>query len=527
METKKFVNWKLLSVLSLFCFSLISCETLEEEPFTEVGSEFFYQNEEDAVIAVNAVYAQLKSGNGYYRQQFLSNLHGASDLGPSSWRHGDFRRGVIQSADPMLERSWVDIYVCIKDANNVIKNVPEIPEMDEDLRNRVVGEARFIRALSYFNLVRCFGEVPLRTEPVKPGEDGLPVSSIQDIYEVIIDDLTYASEHCWGFNESRNGFSNNIGRVTKAAAHAMLTKVYLRIASSMRTAQEGIQGNVLYGDFPNSPDFYYQKAVEQADLVLQQPFYQLVSNIDEYVNLFDATNGNNSEFIFEIQGSSIAGQGTAISNLFSPRNSGLAGGGWGGVNRLMPLFINNSIDKTDERFVNTIVHSFEDERRSYVLGPNLTGYQRTELDTGQPVGTLFRVFTAKYVDTEATTEYTSQQNWHVIRLADVHLMRAEALAELNQDPSLANQDINILRNRVGMDDVNYAGLSMPDFRDLLLRERAAELYMEGHRFFDLTRLGVYDEYCRTTWGNTNGQRGPEDYTWPIPLIERSSNPNID
>lgn len=527
MNVERLFKKEIVLALSISCLTLGSCETLEEEPFTEVGSEFFYEDEEDAIIAVNAVYAQLKSGNGYYRQQFLSNMHAASDLGPSSWRHGDFRRGTIESANPMLERAWVDIYVCIKDANNVIKRVPDIPEMDEDLRKRVIGEARFIRALSYFNLVRCFGEVPLRTEPVQPGEDGLPLSSIQDIYQVIIDDFTYAAEHCWGFNESRNGFSNNIGRVTKAAAHAMLTKVYLRIASAKRTAMEGVQGNALYADFTESEDFYYQKAIEQADLVLQRPFYQLVSSLDQYVNLFDANNGNNSEFIFEIQGSSIAGQGTAISNLFSPRNSGLAGGGWGGVNRLRPAFLNNLIDMQDLRYDNSIIKEFEDERRSYVLGPNGTGYQRTELDTGQSAGTMFVVFTGKYIDTQATTEYTSQQNWHVVRLADVYLMRAEALAELNDDPSLASADVNILRNRVGMENIDYSGFSMQEFRTQLLRERVAELYMEGHRFFDITRMGVYDEYCRITWGNTNGQRGPEDYTWPIPLIERSSNPNID
>jgi hypothetical protein len=68
---------------------------------------------------------------------------------------------------------------------------------------------------------------------------------------------------------------------------------------------------------------------------------------------------------------------------------------------------------------------------------------------------------------------------------------------------------------------------MEEFRIQLLRERGVELYMEGHRFFDLTRMGVYDEYCRITWGNTDGARGPEDYTWPIPLIEVSANPNID
>ena len=105
-------------------------------------------------------------------------------------------------------------------------------------------------------------------------------------------------------------------------------------------------------------------------------------------------------------------------------------------------------------------------------------------------------------------------------------MRAEAIAELNDEPSLANADLNMLRNRVGMDDFDGTGMTMEDFRTALLRERVAELSMEGHRFFDLTRMGVYDEYCNKSY-EENGARQPEDYTWPIPLIESSANANID
>ena len=70
-------------------------------------------------------------------------------------------------------------------------------------------------------------------------------------------------------------------------------------------------------------------------------------------------------------------------------------------------------------------------------------------------------------------------------------------------------------------------MTMPDFRTALLKERAVELYMEGHRFFDLTRMGVLDEYCRTLHGNVDGQRQAEDYFWPIPVTETSANANID
>lgn len=524
---KTILNIKRIFILS-FALILFGCDAvLDEKPVNQIATEFFYQNETDALAALNAVYADLKSGNGYYRQLFLSNLFGASDQGtPNAGRHGSFRRGTIELTDPNLPPVWIEIYIGIKDANNVIARVPEIPEMNEQLRSRVIGEAKFLRALNYFNLVRCFGEVPLRMTPVLPGQPGLPKSPIADIYDLIIEDLQYAGENCWGFNEIRAGYTNDIGRVTKASAYAMLAKVYLQIASSKRTALEGIMGNARYNGIAGSVQSYYQLAKEQCDLVLEESGYALVGNLENWIKLFDANNGNNAEMLFEIQGSSIVEQGTSLSNLFSPRNAGLSGGGFGGTNAFMPTFINLNLNKADIRFQNSIIREYQDETTNYVLNSTSTGYIRTITATGANNGVLTRVFTSKYIDRDATTEYTSQQNWHVIRLADVYLIRAEALAEISSTPSAAEPDINLLRSRVGMPNFSSAGMSMTTFRTALLRERAAELSVEGHRFFDLTRMGVYDEMCRAAYGNTDGARQAEDYTWPIPLIETAANPNL-
>ena len=76
-------------------------------------------------------------------------------------------------------------------------------------------------------------------------------------------------------------------------------------------------------------------------------------------------------------------------------------------------------------------------------------------------------------------------------------------------------------------DQDPEAMSITQFREEILRERGVELYMEGHRFFDLTRFGVYDEYCRFVYGDTDGARQAEDYTWPIPIIETSTNSEID
>ena len=234
-----------------------------------------------------------------------------------------------------------------------------------------------------------------------------------------------------------------------------------------------------------------------------------------------------SEMLFDVQGSDEIGQGTAVSNLFTPRNSGLSGTGFGGSNKLKPRFVNFHLNKDDPRFQNSILREYQNTNWSFSINNASTAYVPSSLSTGVAANwRLWQVWTAKYLDTGATTAYTSRQNWHIIRLADVYLMRAEAMVEISQNPSLANSDFNMLRNRVEISDFNGGGMSMENFRIALLQERAVELYMEGHRFFDLTRMGVLDEYCRFLHGDTDGARQAEDYFWPIPIEEVTANGNI-
>ncbi len=525
-------NLKYIAFLILGIMALTSCQDwLNEEPRIQVGTDYFYQDKDQALMALTAAYAQLKSGPGYYNQQFLSNVYASSDQGTSSWKHGDFAKGILTSTNAALPDTWNQIYVAIRDANNVIHNVADT-EMDEVIKARIVGEAKFLRALHYFNLVRCWGEVPLRTEPVKPGENGLPVSSRTDIYNVIIDDLKYASDNCWGRGEIKLGETNHLGRATNASAQALLARVYLHIASSARSAFEGSEGCAPYAEFGTEFKAYYDSCRVMCDLALTQSGYALTSSLEDWQEIFDAGNGNNPEMMFDIQGSSATGQGTAVSNLFTPINAGLSGGGWGGTNKMVAGFTQNNVDYKDARLANGVIRYYEDKTYRYELLPACNGYARYLLESGDRKGSVFNIFTSKFIDSDATTEYTSQQNWHVIRLADVYLMRAEALAEIDEDPTLANEDVNILRTRVGMKDLDFAGLTMPQFREALLRERAAEFFMEGQRWFDLTRLGVYEEKCKIAFdpknqGKIQGIRGPEDYTWPIPITEIAANDNID
>ena len=125
-----------LLMLSLFLLAYTSCEVLEEDPFIQVSTENFYQNETDALAALTGAYARLKSGNGYYKQTFLSALYASSDQGLSTYLWNDFKRGTITSTNQNLFPMWRDMYLGIRDANNVIANVPSI-SIDEELKTRI------------------------------------------------------------------------------------------------------------------------------------------------------------------------------------------------------------------------------------------------------------------------------------------------------------------------------------------------------------------------------------------------------
>ena len=368
-----------LSAILVF-FTISSCNVLDEEPFTQPSTENSYQNETDALAALTASYARLKSGVGYYKQQFMPTLFASSDQGLSTYLYNEFKRGIVTSTNQSLNNLWKELYLGIREANNVIANVPNI-DMDEELKNRIIGEAKFLRALHYFNLVRCFGEVPLRTSPVEAGDDqGLAVSTIVEIYDSIIDDLNYASLYCWGRNESRGNYTNDLGRATNTSAHALLAKVYTRIASCKRTANDGVLGNELYLQFSESYQSYYQYAKDHSDLAISGQGFNLSSSLEDWVSIFDADNGNNEEMIFDVQGSSLSGQGTAVSNLFTPRNAGLSGSGFGGNNKLKPLFINNMIDKFDNRYQNSIITQYETATRQFNICLLYTSPSPRDLD---------------------------------------------------------------------------------------------------------------------------------------------------
>lgn len=196
-----------------------------------------------------------------------------------------------------LYSTWTSAYAVINRANPVIARVPAIP-MDTTLRNRVVGEAKFLRALNYFNLVRLFGGVPIRTVEMQ-GLDSLraPRNSADEVYALVVSDLQDAIKV---LPASYSGA--DAGRATSGAAKTLLAKVLL---------QRGATG-------VGTPAADYQAALDLLRDVRATGGYALVT---DYAFLFDMAHEVNSEVIFDIQNSRSAGVGGRLSNQVAPRNS--------------------------------------------------------------------------------------------------------------------------------------------------------------------------------------------------------------
>lgn len=243
---------KKIFYLTLFLASvLVSCVSLDEEPRSILTTEQFYKTRSDAIAAVDAIYYNLNHSTdnipfALYSSLFNTGMDMASDdvdAGPGS-PNPDVRSIAILSYSSLNVRVlqiWQANYASINRANVAIEKIPEI-SIDESLKNRLLGEAYFLRALYYFNLVRLYGDVPLllTDQTVLPIDQlKVPRTSKEDVYAQIISDLKTSANHF------TNGSVPEKGRVTKGAAVALLSKVYLTMRdwdNAVKTAEEVIDG---------------------------------------------------------------------------------------------------------------------------------------------------------------------------------------------------------------------------------------------------------------------------------------------
>jgi hypothetical protein len=453
---------KIIYILLVPVFIVItSCEKdfLEKSPIVGTTEGNFYRTQEDAIAAVNAAYASMQfqiSPGGHFRWFWGDIMSDDSDKGGSGDNDVNDLLQLETFKGPtnteLLEAEWGADYEGIYRANVVLEKIPAI-EMDEKLKARILGEARFIRAWNFYQLVTMFGGVPLADHVLAPSEYNLPRATADQVWDLIESDLTDASLVLWKRSEYS---SADLGRITKGAAQSLLVKAYLwreKWAQAKATAEE----------------------------VINSGEYQLVA---DYADIFPLYGENNKESIFEIQymnasggnwGKNNANEGT-FTNVFTRARGQFAGYGF-------------NIPTQD--FVNEFFkEGFEDPRLKstvFRIGDEMGDRGTFTIDaTG---GVPFIYYAKKYFDNKSETAPFGDPNPNggtndrVIRYADVLLMHAEASYHVG-DEGASRTSINLVRSRVQVPLVTATGNNL---LEAIYHERRVELGLEAHRFFDLVR----------------------------------------
>ena len=437
--------------------TLVACSDLDIKPDGINTAENLFETEQDAEAAVNAMYASMQTHDVYNQFMEVVQSQGTDD---AEWGYGRNTSNVnklqmdkfqFDASSDLIYRFWENHYKNINRTNIVLDRVSEM-SIDNEIKSRFLGEAHFLRAMMYFNMVRLFGKVPLVTEPTTALE-GLEVSrtSVDSVYQLIINDLI-VSESSLPAQYSPEDY----GRPTSGAATALLAKVYL-------TNRE------------------YGKAKEAASAVMDLGLYELWPS---YEQVFDIANENVGESIFEIQFVGTGGTDASVSSSYqgffkppasvqAPEEGGFAGFG---DNPVTENHYNIYAEGDERRDVNVL----------YV--------------PGAPSSVQFPYYVNKYQDPQATTVADGGNNYYILRYADVLLMYAEAENELNGASVEAYHAFNQVRRRgfgypieVASPADLTAGLSKEQFRDSLMVERRREFAFEGQRRFDLLRWGKLKE----------------------------------
>lgn len=489
----------IITIFALGCLlvSGTSCsDYLDRTPLGEISTDGIV-TQKDLIALTNSAYQPLQWAKIYNMRMWTTDIiAGNSVVGAGGGTDGietvDLSNFTASSDNAAALDIWRGPNPGILRCNLVLQNAEKAEDISEEVRDRCIGEAYFLRAHYYFILVRFFGDVPLILEPQGPSSDlHQPRTAKEKVYEQIIADCNKAIE----LLPVKSAYSDeDRGRACKDAALAMLAKVYLT------------QGND------------YEKVVELCNQVAALG-YDLSAY--DYAMNFDATVNNGPESLFEVQYSgdpqygfwNDTNQSSWLSTYMGPRNSDMVAGGWG-WNQPTQEFI-NSYEPGDKRKDVTVFYEgcpkFDNpEAEKQIYKPEYSG-------TGYNV--------RKFVVSKSIADNLDKSplNFVVYRYADVLLMKAEALNELNRTGE-AEDALNIVRHRAGLPDIK--GQAQSQLKELILHERRIELAFEGHRWFDLIRVdnGDYAIKFLHSIGKTNATK--DRLLFPIPQQERDANPNL-
>lgn len=479
--------------------------------------EVYWRNANDALAGTNAIYNSLIQDGTYMRMYpALNDGRGDDFYGDSPWgdlvQIGSF---IIPTTSGPVAWVWGAHYQMVWRANQVLANVPGIT-MDEELKKRLLGQAYFLRGLAYFNLACMYKIVPVVTTPPPSSADFYPATATEEVlWKQITDDFKAAKDRLPNTYQGISGpDAGHIGRATKGAAAGMLGKAYLYRKNWQEAANE------------------FQPIIAGT--------YGTYSLMADYRDNFKEINENNAESLFEVQFGQPDQVGGTVMNYGGEPNANwkqvsstgrtYAQDGYGYSDFLPSRWIYNeyklekTIDgKSDPRLLATIA-SYEPADNSTTVYGNAWPHAQTA------------IYPRKYTHDGLNWPGNDDQensgiNYRVLRFADILLMHAEALNELDRTAE-AYPFIQRVRTRAKLPDLATAkpGLSKPQMRDQLAHERALEFAIESIRINDIIRWGwLYDAAklaeLKTHDNDFNTWRAGKEYL-PIPQAELDVNVNL-
>lgn len=489
---------------------IISCDKEDLDKINPNGGTFdtYFNNGDELTAGVNAIYSLIQSNSLVSREWFfthdLRSDEMASGGGQLETPRNQLLIGVHDPGNSLVNAIWRGWYRTIHRANVIISKAPTVENIDDDLRDRLLGEARFLRGWAYYEIATFFGGAPIYTEFVQTVEGSNPKSSQAEVYAVAVEDLTFAQTVLPADYDDANK-----GRATRGAAQTLLARVQLQL-----------------GD--------YSAAKTELEKVVSSGQYALVDN---YLDLTNEEGEFNQESILEVVyapsggaynwGSDSDGQNIAEETVRSQEYSAV---GWRNVipsNKLLNSYerTSNGDAKDDPRYD----FSYWLEGESFNNGESIMEPDRVQGNTSIVDGVEQKVSWQKYsVLYKLDAGYaTSAINQRIMRYADVLLMLAECENELGNQ-ARAVELINQVRARPSVDmppipTANIPAGSQEEVRRAVQRERLVELAGEQIRNFDIIRWRKH--------GKLAGE--PIDYfiankheLMPIPQSEIDNNPNL-
>lgn len=486
MKTYKF----LLSLLLIsLCLSCSDDFVRIDQPYT-VTSESFFQSETDYTNALVGAYdlTQATYVNVILGEIASDNTHagGESATDVIGWQQVD--RMIHTPVNDNLDDVWDFNFAGVYRSSYIIQN--EANEIEFDSKAQIIAEARFLRAYFNFELLKWFGPIPIKPEGLfELGEaTSIPRSPKADVYAYIEDDLLQAIPNL-------SDQAPQVGRASKAAAQALLGKVYL------------------YQD-------KFVESAQQLQAVINSGQYHLYGTQGEenFLNLFEFFAENGPESVFEVQYTGAQGAGFGCLQC-SEGNVAVGFSGVRGYNgpvfesgfgfnlptqEAYDAFSDNDL-RRDLSVLDIEAWQAEFEAEGVTVTYNIGNQDPVTGHTGY----YNRKYLPRINDNLPDVNLTHPNNYRAIRYADVLLMAAEALNRGGVDDNLAQDYLNEVRVRAGLDPVDSSGAQLLED---IYEDRRLEMMGEGHRFFDLVRTGRAEQFI-------DGFQAPKNNLFPIPLEE--------